>query len=214
MEPLRSVWSTGADLLAQVIDRDPPQFFCPIAVDRPLPELPVGTVISVVVAVEDREAEFHVHARVIDRRDGAVKRGLTLEIIPEERDRWGVILIAARGESFPYRRRRHSRVPVEFPCELSAQDGRKWRGLTTNVNKGGLHVAVDGELPEPELRVDVWVQLPEDEWNLRGRVAIVIGEGPQRGIGIEFLFSSAEQRDGVQRAVVRLLDALNLTDPV
>lgn len=201
---LRSVWVSGAEFLAHLLDREPPQFFHPVPLERELPPVAVGALISVVIAFEDRDAEFHVHARVIDRRTGTVKHGLTLEVIPEERDRMEVILIAARGESFPYRRRRHERVACQLRCDLTGPDGRVWRGETTNVNEGGLHASVDHPLPAPDAIVAVRVEVEGHAWTVQGRIVDAIPEGPQRGVGVEFLFSSSEQRDAVRDDVATI----------
>lgn len=202
---LRSSWKTGADFLAHLSDADPPQFFHPVPVDLGLPPAQVGALVSVVVVLEDREAEFHVHARVIDRRDGTVKHGLTLEVIPEERDRMEIILVAARGESLPYRRRRYDRLPCELACSLSHEDGRTWRGTTTNINEGGAHASVDDPLPEAGAVVSVTLALEADRTvTLRARVVDSISAGPQKGIGVEFQFSSVAQRDEVWDEVARL----------
>jgi hypothetical protein len=161
--------------------------------------------VSVFITFEDRQAEFHVHARIIDRREGSKKRGMTLEVIPEEQERMEVILVAASGESLPYRRRRHGRISCHLPCELTSPDGNRWQGSATNVNEGGLHVAIDDPLPQPGSLVEVALAIEEDRrWQVRARVVETISSGPQKGVGLEFLFASARQRDALWDAVARL----------
>jgi hypothetical protein len=203
--PLRSTWKTGAAFLDSLVPEIPARFFHPVPPERALPPGGVGELMSVFISFEDREAEFHIHARIIDRREGTVKRGLTLEVIPEEQERMDVILVAARGESLPYRRRRHDRIPCAFACELLAPDGRRWRGTATNVNEGGLHAAIEDPMPEVGALVEAELQLGEDrKWQVRARVVEAIPAGPQKGVGMEFLFASVRQRDELWDAVGRL----------
>jgi hypothetical protein len=201
---LRSVWKTGQDFLEHIIQQDPPRFFHRVPQDRALPPGGIGELMSVLISLEDREAEFHVHARIIDRREGSEKRGMTLEVIPEERDRMALILVAASGESMPYRRRRHERITCRLDCKVTAADGRIWRCETTNINEGGLHAAVDEPLPPPGSPVEVEFELGGRRWELSARVSATIAAGPQKGVGVEFLFASARQRDELRGEVARL----------
>jgi hypothetical protein len=205
MFALRSSWKTGAAFLEHLIEADPPRFFHPIPQHDELPaHATVGAILSVTIVIEERAAEVHLHARVLDRRDGTKRHGLTLEILPAERDRFEFVLVAARGESLPFWRRRHPRMPYVAPCRISPAGRPPLEGTTTNINAAGTHVAV-----EPVLRQDAEVEVefrPRNgpAWSIRGRVAEVIREGPQRGLSIEFLFSSAEQRDAVRARIERL----------
>ena len=203
---LRSVWRTGEEFLAAYTHAEgtPPRFFHVVAAELGLPPVAVGDLVSVVLVFEDREAEFHVHARVIDRREGTTRRGVTFEVIPEEQDRVEVILVAARGESLPYRRRRYDRIPHRSACTLSTTDGRSWTADTTNVNEGGLHVAVDAPMPETGALVAASFEVSGLRRTLHARVVESIAAGPQRGVGIEFRFSSAVERDAWWDEVSRL----------
>lgn len=202
---VRSVWKSGADFLEHYTEADPPRIFCLVAADRELPPgLSVGTMVSVVVVLEERGTEFHLHARVLDRRKGTEKRGVTLELLREERDRIELLLVAARGESIPYFKRRYERIPCRVPCEIVTETGARLSGETTNVNEGGLHARVE-PVPRRDEEVLVDVTLPGDRrWRIRARVVDVLAEGPQRGVGLEFLFASAEQRDEVRQDVAAL----------
>ena len=202
---LRSVWETGAEFLAHYLETDPPRFFHPVPRNEPLPpNVAVGDLISVTIDIREREAEVHLHARVLDRRDGTERRGLTLETLPEERDRMEFVLVAARGESLPYLRRRHSRVPYRASCRVTSRGRPPLAGETTNLNAAGVHLAVEPALPRGA-EVEVAIDANDTRaWTLRGRVVEVIEEGPQRGLSIEFLFSSARQRDDARERVERL----------
>lgn len=203
---LRSAWLTGAEFLAAYSPGEgtPPRFFHSVPEELGLPPAAVGDLVSVIVVIEDREAEFHVHARVIDRREGTTRRGFTLEIIPEEQERVEVILVAARGESLPYRRRRYDRVPHRAACTLSAPDGRTWTAETTNINEGGLHAAVDAPMPETGALVAASFEIASQRRTLHARVVESVAAGPQRGVGVEFRFSSATERDAWWDEVSRL----------
>jgi hypothetical protein len=203
---LRSVWQTGQDFLAaytQAADT-PPRFFHQVAQELGLPPAAVGDMVSVVLVFEDRDAEFHVHARVIDRREGTTRRGFTLEIIPEEQERVEVILVAARGESLPYRRRRYERIPHRTVCTLSDAAGRSWSGDTTNINEGGLHAAVAAPMPETGAVLTVGFEIDGRRRSLQACVVESVSAGPQRGVGVEFRFSSAAERDAWWDEVSRL----------
>jgi hypothetical protein len=54
--------------------------------------------------------------------------------------------------------------------------------------------------------IHVLISFPgdKDPLRVRGRVASVVRQGPQPGLGIEFLFSSREQRDAVHEHIRRL----------
>jgi hypothetical protein len=201
---LRSVWGTGADFLAGFAEGPPPRFFHTVPTDLDLPPHRVGALVSVVLVFEDRDAEFHVHARVIERRDGTVKRGLTLEVIPEEQERVDVVLVAARGESLPYRRRRYERIAHRMACSLTAPDGKVWRADTTNLNEGGLHVAVSGDLPATGAVLTAEYEVDGRRQSLRARVVEAVGAGPQQGVGLEFQFVSAAERDAWWDEVAKL----------
>ena len=201
---LRSVWRTGADFLAAFIEGTPPRFFHSVDGDLGLPPAAVGEMVSVIVVFEDREAEFHVHARVIDRREGTARRGFTLEVIPEEQERVEVILVAARGESLPYRRRRYERIPHRVPCTLTTADGRSWSAETTNVNEGGLHTAVEAPMPDTGVVLTAAFEIEGRRRSLQARVVESVAAGPQRGVGVEFRFASATERDAWWDEVSRL----------
>jgi hypothetical protein len=203
---LRSVWRTGEEFLAAYTHGDgiPPRIFHAVAPELGLPPVAVGDMVSVVLVFEDREAEFHVHARVIDRREGTIRRGVTLEVIPEEQERVEVILVAARGESLPYRRRRYDRIPHRTVCTLSTPDGRTWTAETTNVNEGGLHAAVAAPMPETGAVLAASFEVSGQRRTLQARVVESIAAGPQRGVGVEFRFASAGERDAWWDEVSRL----------
>jgi hypothetical protein len=159
--------------------------------------------VSLVVRFEDREAQFHLHARVLDRRTGSEKRGLSLEFLKEENDRVELLLMAAKGESLPYRRRRHSRIIYELAARIDLA-GVVITAKTNNITEGGVHVALESP-PSEDTELDIELMFPNGtSLTLRGRVAESIESGPQRGVGIEFLFASSDERDALRDQVALL----------
>lgn len=221
--PFESVWATGAEFLAGFIPGNPAQFFHPVTPEwNEPPFLTVGVLLSVVLRFEDRGARFHVHARVVEKRLTGPRRGIVLELLVEERNRLELVLTCVGGESFPYFKRRYPRTPARLPVRVTGPDGVERDMVTTSVNEGGMHLGLpeaEGDAPGPlrggsseiplfsgELEASARVKLAIT-WPtgavalLNARVTEVIPRGPQRGLGIELLFASAEQREATASEV-------------
>ena len=203
---LELVFDTGHDLLL-AIRRDPEQptrFVWRVAEDRDLPpDTGMGALVSATIRVADREADFHVHLRVVERRTGGERRGIVFEFLPEEKSREELVVACAEGESIPYLHRRRTRVPCDLPVVLTLVPRGELSGTGTTVSVGGLHVALDGSLEQlaPDAVVQVQIDFDGKRVRVPGRVTSRIEAGPQRGVGIEFLFQSARQRDEVAERV-------------
>jgi hypothetical protein len=202
-----AMWNTGAEFLENYVPGTAPKLFCPVASDDALPaDVKVGATVSLLVRFTSKEADFHVHATVVDCVSRPSERGLVLEFEKDEHGRLELILAFARGESVAYRRRR-PRVTLRVPIQLRTTDGGKYKATTTNINEGGLHVAMDRPLAADE-RVELSMKLPTGKRvRVRGRVVQAIDSGPQRGIAVEFLFASAEERELVAAQVETLRNA-------
>jgi hypothetical protein len=172
------------------------------------PDVNAGDLVSATIRLADREAEFHVHLRVTERRSEGDLRGILFEFLPEERSRQEIVLACAEGESVPYLRRRRARVACRVPAVLATAAGGEHKGTCTEISVGGLHVDVPGNLEGlvPDAKVTIELELDGRKLRLPGRVTSRLDEGPQRGVGVEFLFESAQQRDAIVERV-KLLEA-------
>lgn len=203
---LEADWQTGADFLDQFELAGEGTFFVPVpdAASLPTDAVP-GAILSVLIRFIDRGAEFNVHARVMEQHAGE-RVGLTLAFLEEERARQELVLTCARGESLPYYRRRHERIPCALPVRLETRSGQELETTAISISEGGAQLAMDS----PPLEEDdiVWLHIAfpdlDSPLRVRGRVASVIREGPQPAVGIELQFSSVELRDQVRTQIHKL----------
>jgi hypothetical protein len=195
---LESVWQTGAAFLDGYTAGDaasggPGKFLCAL---QPGANAGLGATLSVLLRFVDREAEFHVHARVVERRESRLR----LEFLAEEKGREELVVACARGESVAYHRRARPRIPCDLAARVGASSAR-----VVHISSRGLQVSVDGL---NRFAIDHEVRLTVDfeggPQEVRARVAAVLAEGPQTGLGLEFLFDSAAQRDAVADQVAIL----------
>jgi hypothetical protein len=183
------------------------------------PDTNAGGLVSAIIRLADREADFHVHLRVTERRSEGDLRGIVFEFLPEERAREELVLACAEGESIPYLRRRRVRVPCRVAVALTtAGAASEHRGTCTEISVGGMHVDVPGSLDglAPDATVNVDLELDGRKLRVPGRVTARIDDGPQRGVGVEFLFESAQQRDAIAervRALEERRGSPGATDP-
>lgn len=163
------------------------------------PEIDVGALIRAEIELADTERTFAAHARVIERKSGDV-RGARLELLREEPSRQELILLAARGESIPYRRRAHPRHPCGNAARLRVD---QWHQCEIrDVSRGGFHAACDlaVEVGTPiKIEVDVHARV------LSARVVGRILGGPSRGICCEWSLRSREQKDAIDAWVRSLV---------
>jgi len=208
---LESIWQSCEQFFANIELRDgPARLFHPVRDDLEFPPQAVpGVLLSVFIRLLDRQApDFHLHAYVIEKRVAGKERGVLLEFLEEEKDRLELVLVCAEGESIPHFRRRYERIDCRLPTKIK-EVGCKWQECTAiDIGEGGL-----GLVPEHGLRPETLIVLSigfDDDITieLNGRVASVVPRGPQQGLGIEFLFESAKQRDQVADCVAILRSRL------
>ena len=105
----------------------------------------------------------------------------------------------------PSRRRRKQRTPCNLVVKVDSASSRRQPAVGTDISEDGIHLA---EFPAFELdtKVHLLIHFPSRSRPLKvwGRVVYLIPDGPQRGVGIEFQFQSAEQRDRIAEQVVLL----------
>lgn len=171
------------------------------------PELEVGTLVSVVVELADSERTFHVHARIIERNPEGETRGIRFELLRDEMSRQELLLLAARGESIPYRRRVHERHPCNISATLRIEETRQ-RGEVWDISKGGFRFHLSsGSLFPVGASAKVELRL-EDQPTLLVPALVVgqISAGPARGLCCEWSLRSSEQTQAIERIVRALRD--------
>jgi hypothetical protein len=199
---LESVWPTGAAFLEGYAPQaeGPGKFH--VVSERQEPHA-LGAVVSVLIRFLDREreAEFHVHARVVEKRGN----GLRLEFLPEEKNREELVVACARGESVAYHRRSHPRIRCDLPARLTTTSGERMTARALLISARGLQIAVPAV---PRCAIDDVVQLAlefdDGVHEMRARVAALVTEIQQPALGLEFLFDSAAQRDATADRVAVL----------
>jgi hypothetical protein len=209
---LESVYQTGADFLERYeATGETGTFFCALA--RLPGQATVGAVVSVNLRFVDRDADFHVHARVVERQAD----GLRLAFLAEERSRQELVLTCASGESLPYYRRRHERIPCRLEGRLVTPEGRDLEVTLISISEGGALLALVNPPLEQESGARLSISSPGGEPPppaVTCRIASVIRQGPQEGVGIEFRFSSAVKRDAMHAWVARFRQRVTgRTDP-
>jgi len=133
------------------------------------------------------------------------RRGLVLQLLAEEGDRQELVLAAAEGESIPYRRRHRARRGCRLAVAVGTPGGRTLEGVATDISERGLHLRLGLDLVV-NTRVDLAIAFADraGPFTVSGRVASVVTQGPQAGVGIEFLFDSAAGRDALATEVGRV----------
>jgi hypothetical protein len=201
---IESVWQTGEEFLQSYkASGQAGRFFHPFGENEDLPpDARVGVLLSVNLRFLDRQAEFHIHAKIVERLTAGENRGLRLEFLPEEKERQELVMACAGGATFPYFRRRYERTSCRLPVRVVMEGNKQLDSMAIEISEGGV-----GLVPNHTLRTEMNVRLAiffpgtKRPLTIRGRVAAVIPEGPRQGVGVEFLFDSPAQRDEVKYQV-------------
>jgi hypothetical protein len=94
----------------------------------------------------------------------------------------------------PFFRRRHERRPCRLGVRVDTGRGRQ-EARAFEISNGGLSLQPSADVTvDSVIELDIEFPGTKKRFHVRGRVRSVISEGPQRGIGIEFLFDSKEQK--------------------
>lgn len=201
---IESIWRTGEEFLGSYkASGQAGRFFHPFAEDQQPPaEAKVGALLSINLQFLDRKAEFHLHAKVVERLTAGGNRGLKLEFLPEEKERQELVLACAGGATFPYFRRRYERTPCRLPVRVNLEGNRKLDSMAIEISEGGVGLVPNHTLKtEMGVRLSIFFPGTKKPLVIRGRVAAVIPEGPRQGVGVEFLFDSPAQRDEIKYQV-------------
>jgi pSer/pThr/pTyr-binding forkhead associated (FHA) protein len=216
---LESVWQTGADYLSNYRQNcEPGRLFHPAPRNASLlPEATPGALLSLNIRFLDRDTNFRVHARVIERQTGGEKPGLLVEFVREERDRQELVLACAKGESIPYFRRRHERVPCRLPIVVHVGEDDKRPATAVDISEGGTRLVPSHGL-EKGMRVLLSLSFSENKLFpfqrrrslvLYARVVSIVTRGLQVSAGVEFLFESSKQRNKLVDEVTSLRSKLS-----
>lgn len=200
---LESVWVSGDDFLKHFKEGEVTgRLFHPVENVKDLPEgMVTGALISVNLKFQFRNAEFHLHAKVLERLEQGDRKGLELELLPEERDRQELAKACAEGQDIPYYERRFPRVACDLKALLEVEGGQVFQAHTTNISEGGVGLRPDHNLMI-DMPVTVTIDVPQKfELQAKGQIVYVISQGPQRGLGVKFLFDSDEERDDLEEMV-------------
>jgi hypothetical protein len=189
-------WEAGADFLEAFDEGVRPKLRTELTTE----DAELGRVYSLLLRFLDRETEFQVHATLV----GLEGRAATFELLKEEAQRHQLLLVSARGESLPYRRRRHTRIPCQLVASVKVGRSPAYSAIATDIGAGGAHLLLEAPIElDEEIRVAITFadgKLLE----LAARVTGRIDEGPERGCSVEFLFRSAIQRDEVAALTSRM----------
>ena len=197
---LVSTWATGSAFREHVRESDGVRTFFHPTAEVPPAMLHVGVLVSVSLRFADRDTDFHVHARVVERVATDAARGLVLAFLPEEKDRQELVLASAEGESVPYLRRKAVRTACDLAVLVALEDGTTFESVMSTISERGAHLETASL--GPDQRVHLRIALPDRQPRIEvaGRVTSKI-VGLQEGVGIEFIFTSSKQRDAVAAQV-------------
>ena len=122
---LESVWVSGEEFLQHFKeDERTGRFFHPVKEVKDLPSgAHPGEMISVNLRFLYRNAEFHLHAKVLERLEEGEKIGLMLELLPEERSATAADIIRFVAHHYGIRvadlKGRSNRRSIALPRQVS-----------------------------------------------------------------------------------------------
>jgi hypothetical protein len=192
---------TGADFLA-AYDAATGSFPVDLPAGARAEELGAdGVPMTVVVRFIDTERDFRVHATVVARDEHEVR----VAIVASEASRRELVLASARGESIPYYRRAARRVSVAVGVALTTEAGLRLASHSEDLSTRGLLFATRQAI-EVGTAVRLRLAFPgrREPIGVNGRVRSVVRAGPRRGVGIEFVFGSREERDALAGLVAEV----------
>lgn len=202
--PLRIAFETGDDLLEHLRYNEGLASFR----WNPSSELPPlavpGTKLPLVLEFDDTKRRFHILARVLTRIAEGPDRGIRFEFMRDQPLRQEIVLMSARGESIPYRRRSRPRLECELDAKLAVAAGTVTAKLT-DISATGAQIEIGDEL-ELDSTVHVDVTILGERIRVAGRVSWTAPCEAGHSHGVEFVFESATHRDRVACLVARLAE--------
>lgn len=145
---------------------------------------------SVTVRFEDAGREFRVHGRVADISAGTVR----VAFEPSEDGRYSLVA-SAQGESVPYFRRAEPRFPLRLGVRVRTEVGLSIASHSQDVSVRGMMISTDHAI-DICTRIALRVTFPgrDEPFTIAAIVQSCIRTGPRRGIGVEYTFTSQNQR--------------------
>lgn len=157
-----------------------------------------GHAISITVRIDELGRDFRAPGHVL-----AIDGALRLAFDAEAEATRELVLACARGESVPYFRRTEARIPARLEVRMRSETGLVIVSHTQNISARGLMLTTDHRL-DVGTKVALRIVFPQEEpLTIAGRVQSQ-RTGALRGLGIEFMFASEDQRDELVRRLVAL----------
>lgn len=150
-------WATGRQFLADFEASRLGRLNVEVADRNLASRLKPGDTVSLSATLLDRRIEVRVFCSVLGPAQVGAGQRFRLELKPGQDERCWLLLGAAKGESVPYRRRRHPRTETVWQVTARDESGFKVRCSTTNLSEGGL--GLSSALPlviDATWRLSVW----------------------------------------------------------
>ena len=134
----------------------------------------------------------------------AIAPRVTLSVSGEEQKK----LACAEGASFPFKRRRHPRLPCRLPVRVRVRAGDDYQqheAIATDISEGGVCLSMEAGVLRGS-RIALSIGLPTNTGRLttHGRVTYTQQSASRATVGIAFEFESTGELDEVARAVESL----------
>jgi signal transduction histidine kinase/ActR/RegA family two-component response regulator len=157
-----------------------------------------GRDIAITIKLENVGREFRIHGHLI-----SVDDALRIAFDPKADSTRDLVLACARGESVPYFRRTEQRISARLSVRLRSETGLVIASHTQNISARGLMLTSDHRL-SIGTKVALRIAFPDEEPLTVAGLVQSQRTGPLRGLGIEFLYASDEQRDQVVARLAKL----------
>lgn len=185
-------YADGAALLADY-DATSSSLSAPPAIEQD-----TGTGIEITVRIEELGRDFRIPGFVL-----ALPSSSRLAFDADAEATRDLILASARGESVPYFRRSEARIPARLEVRMRSETGLVIVSHTQNISARGMMLTTDHRL-EIGTKVALRIVFPNEEpLTIAGRVQS-LRTGPLRGLGIEYLYTSEDQREELARRLATL----------
>jgi hypothetical protein len=185
---------------AKYFDEGSGTIFCPSATPPP-----VGQSVELEVLFQGGPRMI-LRGDVLWRRpagDARTRPGIGFGVHPIDQLKMTYLLGYVRGESSEQRGRR--RLPIRMRVTYSARAGRRIN-FTRDIHEDGVFVR-SVELLDMNAETKLLLAPPGGDWKpieVRGKVARLVEEGPDRGMGIQLVFRGEVERRAFAEFVERL----------
>lgn len=180
--------------------------FHPVAKPQDVPSfVKVGTVVALNLQLLDRDISFSLHARVVEINPPN-KPGIRLLCLSDERNRQSLLVKYARGMEV-YTKRKHERTPCLIPVNVRSTTLEPVQVWALNISPEGVFISHHEELSGlGMLRMEIDFPGTTSPFLIKAQLKSVVAEGIHPGFGLQFVFSSAENRSELLKLVSELKD--------